>query len=263
MKRLLFMFLSLLLVAGGVTLVAGTGESASAATGPTTAGCASASGHVTKVQHRVKKAKKHLRKAKRHHNRMATKHARKQVKKLKKRLNKARVSQRSACTAPPSGGTTTPPPASTSVNGLVSLLSALGAPLDLPTSQLGTALSGLTGSPAAAGLPAAVTSAVSQLGSALSGTGDPTAAFQQLLNALSGQSLDPTKLATALQGALTALQGAVANPPTDPQGLVDTLLNALSDGLTTAKVPTLPSIVDQLQSALDTLLGTLGGGQPV
>jgi hypothetical protein len=252
-----------------------------------------ANSHLAVAEYKVKHAKKKLAKAKRHHAKKRTIAKRHRTLRFARldlryaRLARAHyftvlttchsgstpqtVTSPQASTSPstsPSASTSpsssTSPSASTSTgttDPLAALLAQLQALLD--PSQLVAVLDELRAQLVAAGAPSALTDAITQFENALNGVGDPTEAFQKLIEALAGASdIDPAKFQQALEDALAAFQAALSNPPTTPQGIVDLLLNTIADGLDSAGVPVLPSVLTQLDTALNALLGTLLGGIP-
>jgi hypothetical protein len=219
-------------------------------------------------QGKLRHAKKKLKKAKRHHrSHRVIRHDKKKVVKLRHKVQRDRQAlsyakgQRSSCTttSAPGGGTS---PAG-SVNPMGSLLGQLQGALDPAQLQdLATQLQGAASQLGTSGAQGQLASLLTQLADSLpNGSIDPAqaqAAFQQLASALGG-SLSPAQLQTVLSTLQDELTKAASNPPTTPQGIVDTLLTGIRDGLTAANVPTLPDGVQQLKNAVDGLLSQLPG----
>ncbi|WP_137294312.1 hypothetical protein [Nocardioides dongxiaopingii] len=123
---------------------------------------------------------------------------------------------------------------------------------------------------AAAGLSAAQLQAITdQIAEALAGAGGGgggltpeqlAAALQPVVDALTAAGLPADQLSEVLQQVLDAL--SAGNLPSDPDGLIDLIVDAVQDALTGTPLEELNPILEQVQDGLDDLLGGLLGGLP-
>ncbi|WP_209020651.1 hypothetical protein [Nocardioides sp. 1609] len=120
---------------------------------------------------------------------------------------------------------------------------------------------------AAAGLDAAQLRAIAdQIAEALAGGGGLTpeqlaAALQPVIDALTSAGLPADQIAEVLQQVLDAL--SAGNLPSDPDGLIDLIVDAVQDALAGTPLDQLNPILEDVQGGLDDLLGGLLGGLPL
>jgi hypothetical protein len=260
--RIAALGLSAVLSIGALTPFIGASSAAAADCTTVSHSYSTASAKLAKHHAKLVKAKKKLKKDRKHHKSHATiKHDKKMVKKFKRKVRADKsvkntyYIQRTQCTTAPTQA------AVGSANALTSLLGQLRA-LDLDPAVLTDGIKTAADQIAASGAPGAAQLAgvLDQVADALA-TGassiDPSQ-LQAVLDQLP-TSVDPAKFQQALTDAVATLQRTLADPPTTPEGIIDTLLGAVSDGLTTAGVPALPGVIDQVQDLLDQILGPIFG----
>lgn len=241
-------------------------EGASAATT-----CSTASSHYSTANSRLAvdtaklhKAQKKLKKAKKHHKSHAViKRDKKKVKKLKHKVAADRAarnyyaSQRTNCT------TASNQAATGTATALDSLLTQLQGALD--PSQATNALNGLATQIAASGVPGAdqLAGVIKQLSAAIASgaTSIDPSQLTSLFSQLSGAGLDPAAVEKAFTSAIAKFSSFdPSSLASNPAGLVDLLLGTLADGLETAGVPALPSVISELNTTIDSIVGALASG---